>query len=92
MIPGRKPESVALPLPAPTTKAVTESGVDVTVYDSIFDPPLLAGSRNEISAEVLVTKLTEVTVGESGTDEGVTFTEAELALMPFRLLAWTETE
>jgi hypothetical protein len=90
--PGRKPERVALPLTAPTRNAVTESGVEVTVYDSITDPPLFAGALNETCAEVFPERVIAVAVGESGTESGITFTAAELALVPFRLLAWTETE
>lgn len=55
-------------------------------------PPLFAGAVNVISADVLVASDTEAAVGESGTERGMTFTAAEPALVPFRLLACTETE
>ena len=90
--PGRKPERVALPLSAPTMNAVTESGVEVTVYDSITDPPLFAGALNEKSTVVLEASTAEAAVGESGTESGITLTDAELALDPFRFVACTEIE
>ena len=62
------------------------------MYDSIFDPPLLAGARNETSAAVFEANTTEVTVGESGNESGTTITEAEAALAPFLLEARTEIE
>jgi hypothetical protein len=50
-------------------------------------PPLFAGALNVSSADVFVASDTETAVGESGTESGMTFTAAELALVPFRLLA-----
>lgn len=68
VIPGRSPVRVAVPLPLPIEYATTESGVDITVYDSMVAPPSLPGAVNATATEVFVARIAEVATGASGTD------------------------
>jgi hypothetical protein len=73
----------------PLLVAVKPPVLDVTVYDVIAEPPLLAGAVNVIVADPFP-DTAETPVGDPGTVIGVTELEAvEEALVPFALVAVT---
>jgi len=72
---GSRPVIEKVPDPACTKTKVIEPGVDITVYDSIFAQPLLAGAENETDAVV-------VPVAAALTIEGAPETVTALVTVP----------
>jgi hypothetical protein len=88
-VPLVSPVTVIVPLPACAKVPVIPSGDEVAVYPVIVEPPSLAGAVY-VTVACAFPPVAVPIVGASGTVEGVTELEAELAvLVPIAFVAIT---